>query len=251
MRLNMKGIIVDDEAKSRTMLKALCEAYCEDVEICGLAASVNEAIELVNIHQPDIVFLDIRMPIQSGFSLLEHYKELPFEVIFTTAYDQYALKAFDYSAADYLLKPISVEDLKKAVNKIKQQKGGLSKKEQLSLLKDAIEGKTLNKIVLTTLDGFTFVRFDEIVRCEAQGNYTDVFLNPPASLLITKTLKHYESVLPPSIFFRVHKSHVINLNYVRRFVRGKQGMIEMNDGTMIEVSLRKKDALLHKLATLS
>lgn len=248
----MKGIIVDDEAKSRTMLKTLCEAYCEDVDICGLAASVTEAIELIDSTHPDIVFLDIRMPIQSGFSLLEHYNNvLPFEVIFTTAYDQYALKAFDYAAIDYLLKPISIDDLKTAVNKIKQLKGGLSKKEQLSLLKDAIVGKTLNKIVLTTLDGFTFVRFDEIVRCEAQGNYTDVFLNPSASLLITKTLKHYEAILPPSTFFRVHKSHIINLSYVRRFIRGKQGMIEMNDGTMIEVSLRKKETLLHKLATLT
>ena len=248
----MKGIIVDDEAKSRTMLKTLCETYCQDIEIVGLAASVSDAIKLIQTTSPDIVFLDIQLPIQSGFSLLEYYGESPpFEVIFTTAYDQYALKAFSYSAIDYLLKPISIEELKKAVNKIKPIKAGSTKKEQLSLLKEAIVGKEINKIALTTVDGFTFVRFDEIVRCEAQGNYTDVFIDSKSSLLITKTLKHYEGILPASIFFRAHKSHLINLKYVRRFIRGKQGMVEMNDGKMIEVSLRKREALLIKLATLS
>ena len=247
----MKGIIVDDEAKSRIMLKTMCENYCEGLEICALAASVNEAIELIGEHDPDLVFVDIRMPVQSGFNLLEHYDDIPFEVIFTTAYDQYALRAFKYSAIDYLLKPISIEELVDAVERAKLRREGHQKTEQISLLKEAINNEKINKIALITLDGFTFVRFDEIVRCEAQGNYTSVFLSDGSSLLITKTLKHYEEILVEKMFFRVHKSHLINLNFVRRFIRGKQGMIEMNDGTHIEVSFRKRDALLKKLAALS
>lgn len=247
----MKGIIVDDEAKSRSMLKTMCENYCEGLEICAMAASVSEAIELIDEHGPDLVFLDIRMPVQSGFHLLEHYDSIPFEVIFTTAYDQYALRAFKYSAIDYLLKPIAIDELKAAVERARSMLSNGQKAEQLSLLKEAINNEKINKIALITLDGFTFVRFNEIVRCEAQGNYTSVFLSNGNSLLITKTLKHYEEILVEKMFFRVHKSHLINLNFVRRFIRGKQGLIEMNDGTHIEVSFRKREALLKRLAALS
>lgn len=247
----MKGIIVDDEAKSRTMLKIMCEQYCEGLEICALAASVSEAIELIDEHHPDLVFVDIRMPVKSGFALLEHYDVVPFEVIFTTAYDQYALRAFKYSAVDYLMKPISIPELVDAVKRAGNRVVGSKKNEQISLLKEAINNEKINKIALITLDGFTFVRFDEIVRCEAEGNYTSVFLSDGSSLLITKTLKHYEEILMEKMFFRVHKSHLINLSYVRRFIRGKQGLIEMNDRTLIEVSFRKREALLKKLATLS
>ncbi|MEM8907609.1 MAG: LytTR family DNA-binding domain-containing protein, partial [Bacteroidota bacterium] len=246
-----KGIIVDDESKSRSMLKTMCEKYCENLDICALAASVGEAIQLIAEHQPDVVFVDIRMPVKSGFALLDHYQSIPFAVIFTTAYDQYALRAFKYSAVDYLLKPISIDELVAAVKRAGRLMGVDQKARQMSLLKEAINNEKINKIALITLDGFTFVRFDEIVRCEAQGNYTSVYLSSGNALLITKTLKHYEEILVEKMFFRVHKSHLINLNYVRRFIRGKQGMIEMNDGTQIEVSLRKKEALLKKLATLS
>ena len=251
MEKTMKCIIVDDEAKSRSMLKTLCENYCDGLSICALAASVSEAIELIAEHAPDLVFLDIRMPVKSGFDLLEYYDTIPFEVIFTTAYDQYALRAFKYSAVDYLLKHIAVDELKAAVERARSMLGHGEKTEQLNLLKEAINNEKINKIALITLDGFTFVRFNEIVRCEAQGNYTSVFLSNGNSLLITKTLKHYEEILVEKMFFRIHKSHLINLNFVRRFIRGKQGLVEMNDGTQIEVSFRKRDALLKRLAALS
>lgn len=248
----MTGIIVDDEAKSRFMLQKLCETYCEDLEITGLAASVPEAITMIDLEKPDIVFLDIRMPIKSGFALLEHYNEaIPFDVIFTTAYDQYALKAFKFSAIDYLLKPISLDELIKAVEKVKRIRGNDKRQERINHLKEAISKEKIGKIALTTLDGFTFTNIDDIVRCEAEGNYTSVFLSDGSSLLITKTLKHYEEILTNHPFFRVHKSHLINLNYVRRFVKGKQGMVEMIDGGRVEVSQRKKDLLLEKLNDLT
>ena len=244
----MKGIIVDDEVKSRFMLQTLCDTYCEGLEINGLAASVLEAISMIDLGKPDIVFLDIRMPIKSGFALLEHYQEqVPFEVIFTTAYDQYALKAFKFAAIDYLLKPISLEALITAVNKVRKIRGSHKRSERINHLKAAISQRKIEKIALTTLDGFTFTNIDEIVRCEAEGNYTSVFLSDGSSLLITKTLKHYEETLVNYPFFRTHKSHLINLNYVRRFVKGKQGMVEMTDGKMIEISQRKKDLLLTEL----
>lgn len=246
----MKGIIVDDEAKSRSMLKTLCEEYCEGLEIVGLAASVDEGLDLIQSSSPQIVFLDIHMPIKNGFQLLEAFNgRPPFSVIFTTAYDQYALKAFKLSAVDYLLKPIDIDALMRAVKKAAKYHQTNDSTRRLELLKEALEKDPIQKIALTTLDGFTFVDYDEIVRCEAQGNYTDVRLVDGSSLLITKTLKHYEDILIDKDFFRVHKSHLVNLNFIRRFVKGRQGMIEMTDGQLIEVSLRKKEALLEKLAS--
>lgn len=248
----MKGIIVDDEARGRRMLKALCEEYCENLEIIGMAASVPEAKTLIDELKPDVVFLDIQMPVHSGFALLEYYEsDIPFEVIFTTAHDQYALQAFKFSAVDYLLKPIEIDELIASVEKVQEIKGFVNSSNRLDLLKEALAAKSINKIALTTQDGFTFVKFEDIIRCEAQGNYTSVYLTDGSSLLITKTLRHYEDILEDKLFFRVHKSHLINLSYIRRFIKGKQSMVETTDGKNIEVSLRKRDALLQKLAELA
>jgi len=247
----MRGIIVDDEARGRRMLKALCEEYCENLEIVGMAASVTEAKTIIDELKPDVVFLDIQMPVHSGFALLEQYNEIPFEIIFTTAHDQYALQAFKFSAIDYLLKPIEIDELINAVEKVQEIKGFTNRSNRLDLLKEALTAKSINKIALTTQDGFTFVRFEDIIRCEAQGNYTSVYLTDGSSLLITKTLRHYEDILEDKQFFRIHKSHLINLSYIRRFIKGKQSMVETTDGKSIEVSLRKREALLQKLSELA
>ncbi len=245
----MRVIIVDDESKSRLLLEQLCKEYCNDLDIVGMAASVNEAIELIDSIKPDLVFLDIRMPVKSGFVLVEHYGEdIPFEVIFTTAYDEYALKAFQIHATGYLLKPIEIDELVNAVEKVRKKINKGQGSEDSKILKEPFSGEQMNKIALATTDGFTFVKFKEIIRCEAHGNYTYVFLADNSSFLITKTLKHYEEVLPMDDFFRAHKSHLINLNFVRRFIKGKQGMVEMTDGKLIEVSLRKRESLLKILA---
>ena len=248
----MKVIIVDDEARSRRLLKALCEEYCSDLEILGMAKSVSEAKEIIEKETPDLVFLDIRMPVESGFELLKHFeKEIPFEVIFTTAYDEYAMEAFEFSAVDYLLKPIEINELVKAVKQVKKLQGYIDPIKKFEFLKELLAAQKIEKIALTTADGLIYVRFDEIVRCEAESNYTNVVMVNQSSILITKTLKYFEAILLEKDFFRVHKSHLVNLNNVRRFIRAKKGsVVEMKDGALIEVSGRKKEALLERLSQL-
>lgn len=246
----MTGIIVDDETRAVNMLKTLCEEYCTGIDILGSAGSVDEGLDLIASVNPQLVFLDIQMPVKNGFQLLDQYgEELPFAVIFTTAHDQYALEAFKYAAVDYLLKPIEIDALTKAIERANKHYNKVIKPCKKSALKKSIEQSSIEKIALTTIDGFNFVNYKDIVRCEAQGNYTEVMLIDGSSLLITKTLKHYEDILIHKDFFRVHKSHLVNLNFIRRFVKGRQGMIEMTDGQLIEVSLRKKEALLEKMAS--
>lgn len=247
----MKGLIVDDEARSRRLLKALCEEFCPTLQIIEMAESVEDAKIKIDLHKPDLVFLDIQMPILSGFSLLEHYEnDCPFEVILTTAHDRYALQAIKFFAIDYLLKPIDINDLIEAVNKAAKLIKGVETSAKIPLIKKAIETKAFNKIALTTNEGFIFVNYNDIIRCEAQGNYTMFFLKNSDSYLITKTLKHYENLLFKKQFFRIHKSHLINLNYVRKFFKGKQGTVETIDGKIFEVSTRKREALLEHLNSL-
>ncbi len=245
----MRSLIIDDEPRSRQVLKHLCASHCQEIEVVGEAGSVNEGIEHIEALKPDLVFLDIHMPVKSGFALLEHYQNNPdFLVIFTTAYEEYALESFKYLAAGYLEKPIDIEELQGAVKKA--QISFNSRPDKQLALQENIE-KQLEKIALSTMDGYAFVRYEEIVRCEGEGGYTKFFLSNKESLLITKTLKHYEDMLLKKDFFRVHKSHLINLKLVRKFIRGKKGMVEMSNGDLVEVSSQKRDQLLELLVQLT
>ena len=248
----MKGIIVDDEARSRRLLQALCMGYCDGLEIIGLAASVSEAKKLIAQEMPDVVFLDIRMPIESGFELLKFYdNDFSFEVIFTTAYDGYAIEAFRFSAIDYLLKPIDIDELVKAVESVKELRDHAPQPEKFEFLQQLLIAQKIDKIALTTADGFTFVNHKEITRCEAESNYTTVFLIDGTSHLITKTLGHFEKLLIEKDFFRIHKSHLVNLHSVRKFIKSKKGgLVETVDGIRIEVSSRKREELLERLSNL-
>lgn len=246
--MDIRGLIVDDESRSRALLKGLCEQYCEGLVIDGMVASVSEAIKKIEESPPDLVFLDIQMPVQNGFGLLEYFEDaLPFEVIFTTAYDQYAIKAFQFTAADYLLKPINVDELTDAVARVRQRLNQQHAPTHLTSLKKQLGQKGFDKIALTTAEGFTFVNISDIIRFEAEGNYTKIHVADSSTHLVTKVLKHYDELLANRNFFRTHKSHLINLEYVRRFVKGRQGVVEMVDGTAVEVSSRKKDGLLGRL----
>lgn len=248
----MKGIIVDDEARSRRLLKTLCEEYCDGLEIVGLAESVSEAKELIRETPPDVVFLDIRMPMESGFELLKYYNnDFSFEVIFTTAYDEYALEAFQFSAIDYLLKPIDIDELIKAVNRVRALRGAAPQPEKFVFLQELLASQKIEKIALTTTDGFTFVDYKDIVRCEAESNYTTIVLADNSTHLITKTLKHFEDLLLKKGFFRIHKSHLVNLYAVRKFIKSKKGgVVETMDGMRVEVSSKKRDTLLKLLSDL-
>jgi two-component system LytT family response regulator len=241
----MRSLIIDDEPRSRQVLIHLCDTHCPEVEVVGEAGSVNEGIDKIDRLKPDLVFLDIHMPIKSGFALLDHYKEDPdFAVIFTTAYEEYALDSFKYLAFGYLEKPINIEELQAAVQKVHLSYS--NRPGTKTSLQEGFEDK-VQKIALATLDSYAFVRFDDIIRCEGEGSYTKVFLKNNESLLITKTLKHYEDMLLSKSFFRVHKSHLINLKLVRKFIRGKKGMVEMVNGDQVEVSSQKRDQLLDLL----
>jgi len=248
----MKSIIVDDEARSRRLLHALCEEYCDGLEIIGLADSVSEAKKLIAQEMPDLVFLDIRMPVESGFELLNFYNnDFSFEVIFTTAYDEYAVEAFQFSAIDYLLKPIEIDELVKAVEYVKELRNYSPQPEKFEFLQELLAAQKIEKIGLTTTDGFTFVHHKDIIRCEAESNYTTVILMDGTSHLITKTLGHFEKLLMEKDFFRIHKSHLVNLNTVRKFIKSKKGgLVETVDGMQIEVSSRKREELLERLSNL-
>lgn len=248
----MKGIIVDDEARSRRLLQSLCQEYCEGLEIIGLAGSVEEAKKLISEEMPDLVFLDIRMPVESGFELLKYYNnDFTFEVIFTTAYDEYAIKAFQFSAIDYLLKPIEIDELVKAVETAREQRNDSPQPEKFEFLQELLTTQKVDKIALTTTDGFTFVKYQDIIRCEAESNYTTIILRDGTSYLITKTLGHFEKLLVDKDFFRIHKSYVVNLHLVRKFIKSKKGgLVETVDGRQIEVSSRKREELLERLSNL-
>lgn len=248
----MKGIIVDDEARSRRLLQSLCQEYCEGLEIIGLAGSVEEAKELISKEMPDLVFLDIRMPVESGFELLKFYNnDFTFEVIFTTAYDEYAIKAFQFSAIDYLLKPIEIDELVKAVETAREHRNDFPQPEKFEFLQELLISQKIDKVALTTTDGFTFVKYQDIIRCEAESNYTTIILRDGTSYLITKTLGHFEKLLVDKDFFRIHKSYVVNLHLVRKFIKSKKGgLVETVDGRQIEVSSRKREELLERLSNL-
>ena len=188
----ISALIVDDEENSRLTLNNMLMDYCKGVQVIGLAASVKEALILANRHKPQVVFLDIEMPVENGFKLLEYYDDVPFEVIFTTAYDQYAVKAFRFSAVDYLLKPIDLEELRSAVERVNKpnEKG---KKENFNALKYNINNK-LKKIALPTIDGYSFMDIDNIIYCIANNNYTMIYDLRGNKILVSKTLREYHDL---------------------------------------------------------
>jgi two-component system LytT family response regulator len=237
------AIIIDDEWKGRMALSQKLNDYCSDVRLIGEAENGEEGIKLIERLKPDIVFLDIEMPRMDGFDMLLRVPQKNFDVIFTTAYDQYAIKAIKYAAFDYLLKPIDIEELKIAVSKSNAQNRNTEKK--LEVLDQNLRGKALlNKIAIPSIDGLLFFNITDIVHLEASNNYTSIyFINHP-KLLASKTLKDFEDLLPADIFFRSHHSHLVNLNYIKRYIKGDGGQIELQDGTYVDVARRKKDEFL-------
>lgn len=243
----LKCIIVDDEIKGRRVLKSICEDYCPNVTIIGEADSAEKAEIIIKKMNPDFIFLDIRMPMKDGFQLLELFEDRQFDVIFTTAYDQYAVQAFRFSAIDYLLKPIDIDDLVAAVKKIETQQF-FSKDQRIENLKQNLKNAKPSKLAFATSDGFIFVEQEHIIRCEAYGNYTRIHLdNSPKPVLISKTLKYFEGILSDFEYFRIHKSHLVNLTHVVKFVKGKPAKLIMSDNSEVEVSIRKREELIKTL----
>lgn len=251
----INALIIDDESSSRDALAAKLRKCAPDVVLAGMAQNATEGLEMIHRLKPELVFLDIEMPVMNGFSMLEHLDEIPFEVVFTTAYDQYAITAFRFSALNYLLKPIDVEELEKTMaqfrrKKEKQNQGIGSDQLQFLLQTMKTAGGLIQKLALPTAEGFQMVSISEITRLQSDSNYTLFFLAGGKPLMVSRTMKEYEEMLEEYNFFRVHNSHIINLQHMQRYVKGEGGYVVMNDGTTIEVSVRRKPGFLQKLTRL-
>jgi two-component system LytT family response regulator len=243
----LRAIIVDDLIQARENLKEDISSYCDNIEIIGEAEGVVSGAKIIKDLKPDLVFLDIQMQDGSGFDLLEIINDSSFKVIFTTASDEYAVKAFKFSAVDYLLKPVDPDELMAAVDKVEPGSG--NHRESIDLLKDKMSGaKTFNKLALHTLDKILITDISDIIRCESSVNYTTFFFADKKKLLVTKTLKEYDKMLSDHGFFRVHQSHLINVEFVKEYIKSDGGYLVMKDGSTVPVSTRKKQIVMGMIA---
>jgi two-component system LytT family response regulator len=237
----INAIIIDDESKGRFALRQKLNDYCPGIQVTGEAADGLEGLKLIEVQQPEVVFLDIEMPGMDGFEMLKKLPQHNFHIIFTTAYDHYAIKAIKFAAFDYLLKPVDIEELRLAVERAQVQLPSNTRVKKLETLEQNLSSRPmLHKIAIPTLDGLLFFNVNDIIQLEAQSNYTSIhFVNHP-KLLASRTLKDFEEMLPGDTFFRPHHSHLINLNYIKRYIKGDGGQIEMTDGSFATVARRKK-----------
>ncbi|MFN8116184.1 MAG: response regulator [Bacteroidia bacterium] len=226
----IKAILIDDEERARNTLSSLLANYCPEINVLATCSNVPDGVLAINKHKPDVVFLDIEMPDYNGFELLGFFREIDFDIIFVTAYSEYAVKAFEISAVDYILKPIDIDQLKNSVEKLKQKKLHSQMQEQIELLKESYIGDDIRKIALSMSNGLTFVEVSDIILLEADGAYTTFYLKDSQKILVSKKLKFYEDILSNrSHFFRTHRSYFININYIKTYSRGENAILMDND----------------------
>ncbi len=246
----INAILIDDEERARNTLSSLLLNYCPEISILATCSNVPDGVLAINKHKPDVIFLDIEMPDYNGFELLGFFREIDFDIIFVTAYSEYAVKAFEISAVDYILKPIDIDQLKNSVEKLKQKKLHSQMQEQIELLKDSYRGDDIRKIALSMSNGLTFVEVSDIVLLEADGAYTTFYLKDGQKILVSKKLKFYEDILSNrSYFFRTHRSYFININYIKTYSRGENAILMDND-FLVTISRDRKqefEALLKDL----
>ena len=240
----MKAVIIDDEKDSRQILANYITKYCPDVKVCGFGESVATGIAEIRKHQPDIVFLDIEMPHGNGFDLLDQVGKITFETVFVTAFNNYAIQALNQSAAYYLLKPIDIDELVKAVEKIKKER---SEENYIQHARVLLENRKpgSQKIMLPTMEGFEIVTIDKILYCEAADNFTKFYFETGSPLMICRTLKYFEEILTDHKFLRIHRSYLINPDFVIRYSKGKGGYVTMKDNQELEVSPTMKKEFLN------
>jgi len=242
--MHPRAIIIDDEKRSRETISHLIGMYCPEVQVIAEAGSITDAQTLIDETHPDILFLDIEMPGGSGFDLLRKYENPDFHVIFITAYQEFAIKAFRFSAIDYLLKPIQSDELIAAINKVKKSLNKTDFKVSFDYFLQQYQQKQPNKqLVLKTFELIHVVTITDIIRCESDNNYTSFYLLDGKKIVVSTTIKEYEELLGPSDFFRVHQSHLINLTHIQHYDKRDGGSLVMKDNTHIPVAIRKKDAL--------
>jgi two-component system LytT family response regulator len=252
--MEIGAVIVDDELKNQVLLEKMLDKCHYKIQVLGKAFNVAEAKAVIEEHQPRVVFLDVEMPGGNGFSLLESIPNPNFDVIFTTAHDSYALKAFKYAAVDYLLKPINykelLDSLKRLITKYESEAESSGHQQVgYEVLKNSFSDDfSFTKLALPSSDGLDFVELDNILRCEADRSYCNFYLTDKTKVLVSKSLKEFEDLLEEAGFFRVHKSNMVNLKHIKKYVRGTGGYVVMQDDSQVAVSARRKDLLLTVLS---
>ena len=245
----VKAVIIDDDYGSRVVLREILKKAIKNVELLGEAGSVEEGLVLIERVNPDLVFLDISMPDGTGFDLLDKIKKIDFKIIFITAYSEFAVKAFKYSAFDYIVKPINIEEIAKAISRIRKVRK-VDSKIAVNSLKDNLlsnieSGSTT--IALPELNGFAIIAVDKIVRCEGMRNYTRIIFKEEEEKVVSRTLLEFEKLLTPLGFIRIHRSHLVNLANVVRYIKAQGGLVELKTGELLNVSPKYKEDLLNRL----
>jgi len=245
----IKTVIVDDEPDAVAFIESLIKEYCPDLEIVGTANSVPEAEKLINKNTPDLVFLDVEMPHGNGFELLRRTRNLSYKVIFITAFNHYAIKAIKFSAVDYILKPINIEEFITSVRKVKESI--VSKKDttlNFDSLIENLKSALPDKLAIPTNDGMEYLNTEDIIRIQADRSYSWFYMKSGKKYLVSKNLKGYQELLSDRYFFRTHNSHLINLEHVQKYIRHGGGSIEMTDGSRVALSRTKKDLFLLEMS---
>ncbi len=243
----MKTIIVEDETRNREMLQKMVEKYCPEVTLAGVAESVSAAVKLIRETSPDILLMDIELHPGTCFEIFPQLDKLDFEIIFTTAYKDYAIDAIKHGALDYLLKPINKNELRAAINKAIKKRSIQTANTPLEKLLRDLKSPVSSRMSLHTTDGIIYAEVDQIVRCEANGAYTNIYFKDGTRHVTSKTLKEYESALKDNNFFRAHNSHLISLAEVKKYIKTDGGFVEMKDGSQVPVSNSHKDEFLEMM----
>ncbi|MEO6963535.1 MAG: LytTR family DNA-binding domain-containing protein [Puia sp.] len=241
----LKAILVDDELNSLQNLQLKIQEYCPSLRIVAQTQRPEDALGLIRQHKPDVIFLDIEMPRMSGFKMLEQMDDIDFEIIFITAYNHYAINAIRISAFDYLVKPVAIEDLQQTVGRLEQFTVKKYRERADILKRNLANPKTQeDQMAIPTQEGLEFIQIKQIIRIESSSNYSKLVLQNGKTLLVTRQLKDFEELLEDYRFYRIHHSHLINLNYIAKYIRGEGGQIAMRNGDVIDVSRRKKEVFL-------
>lgn len=244
------AVLVDDEQECLDVLETELNKFCPDFQILQRFSNPIDAVQYISHTQFDVLFLDISMPLLNGFDLLKHINQIDFDVIFVTAYDNFALKAFEFCAVDYLVKPTTKESIIRAAERVRNKQRNQSIRQNIALLlanmqKDSIRRR---QVAIPTLEGFEFINIQHITYAKAEGNYTTIVLQGQEKILISKTLKDFEGILNDSTFARIHNSYLVNLEYIKKYIKGESGSVVLNDGTVLQVSRANKTKLLSRLS---
>lgn len=237
----IKAYIIEDEPASLENLTQILKKYCQNVLLVGSASSIQDAVEELPVLQPDVVFLDIELPRENGFELFSYFPDPAFDVVFTTAYSEYAIKAFNYSAIHYILKPIDIDELQMAISKVTVSAKPKERSKQIEVWSNVMDSK-LNKLVLPTNEGLHFIEVDDVVWCEARSNYTYFYILGNDNILVSKSLKSYEQLLEGKTFFRANRSSLININHILHCSNHRTMEVRMSNGSIVFLSERRRQA---------